>query len=83
MAGGVKFEANASETKIFRYRDKGPEKEILTVNVDAIQKGEQQDLFLKESDIVVVPTHGMKAFLKGFIDTVSGLIGFGFSLGSL
>jgi polysaccharide export outer membrane protein len=83
MAGGLKYEANGSETKIFRYSEKGSEREALSVNVDAIQKGEVEDTNLKENDIIIVPKSGVKGFLVGFRDSVKGLLGFGFSLGTL
>jgi polysaccharide export outer membrane protein len=83
LAGGLKYEANGSETKIFRYSEKGTEREILSANVYAIQKGESEDPYLKENDIIIVPKHGVKAFLTGVRDTFKGLIGFGYSLGSL
>ena len=83
MAGGLIPEADGEETKIFRYSGKGTERETLSVNVYAIQKGESEDLYLKENDIIIVPKHGMKAFLIGLRDTLKGLLGFGFSLGTL
>jgi len=83
LAGGVKYEANGSETKIFRYSEKGTQREILSVNIYAIQKGETEDLLLKSNDIIIVPKHGMKGFLAGFRDTIKGLLGFGFTLGTL
>jgi len=83
LAGGVKYEANGSETKIFRYSEKSTEREILSVDVYTIQRGESEDLYLKENDIIIVPKHGVKAFLTGVRDTFKGLLGFGFSLGSL
>ena len=83
MAGGLKYEANGSETKIFRYSEKGTEREVLSVNVYAIQKGEGEDPYLKENDIIIVPKSGVKAFLTGVRDTFKGLVGFGYSLGSL
>jgi len=83
MAGGLKTEGKGSETKIFRYAEKGTEREILSVNVYAIQKGEAEDLYLKENDIIIVPQSGVKAFLVGFRDTIKGLLGFGVSLGTL
>ena len=82
MAEGLKFQANGSETKIFRYSEKGTEREVLTVNVYAIQKGESEDPYLKENDIIIVPKHGVKAFLSGFRDTIRGFLGFGVSLAS-
>jgi len=83
VAGGLKYEANGSETKIFRYSEKGTEREALSVNVYAIQKGESEDPYLKENDIIIVPKSGVKAFLTGVRDTFKGLLGFGVSLGTL
>ena len=75
MAGGLKGEANGSETKIFRHSEKGSSKEILSVNVYAIQKGEQEDLFLKENDIIMVPKSGSKTFFSELWDFIKGRIG--------
>jgi polysaccharide export outer membrane protein len=83
LAGGLKYEANGSETKIFRYSEKGTEREVLSFNVYAIQKGESEDPYLKENDIIIVPKSGVKAFLTGFRDTFKGFLGFGYSLGTL
>jgi polysaccharide export outer membrane protein len=83
MAGGLIFEANGEETKIFRFTGKSSEKEVLTVNVYAIQKGQSEDPYVKENDIIIVPKSGVKAFLIGLRDTFKGLMGFGFSLGTL
>jgi len=38
---------------------------------------------LKENDILIVPKSGPKALFLGVLDTVKGLLGFGFSLGAL
>ena len=82
MAGGLNFKANGTETKIIRYSEKGTDKEVLTFNIYAIQKGQTQDPYLKENDIVFVPTSGTKAFLSGVKDTFTTTIGLGkFSLG--
>jgi polysaccharide export outer membrane protein len=83
LAGGLGPKAAGSETKVFRYSEKGTDKEILSANVYAIQKGQEEDLYLKESDIIIVPKSGTKAFLIEVRDTVKGLLGFGFSLGTL
>ena len=83
MAGGMKPEASGSETKIFRYSGKNAEREIVPINVNAILKGRGEDPYLQENDIVVVPKSGAKAFLIEFRDTLKGLLGFGFSLGTL
>jgi len=83
MAEGLKQKANGAETTIFRYSEKEARKEILSVNVYAIQKGQAEDQNLKENDIIIVPKSGVKSFLVELRDTVKGLLGFGFSLGSL
>jgi polysaccharide export outer membrane protein len=82
MAGGLDDKANGSGTKIFRYRE-SDETKVLSVDVDAIQKGETNDVYLEENDIVIVPRSGVKAFLIEFRNTVSGVFGFGVSLGTL
>ncbi len=83
MAEGLKPEANGSEAKIFRYSGKGNERETITVNLYAVQKGKAEDIYLIENDIVIVPKSGIKTFLIGLRDTLKGLIGFGVSLGTL
>jgi protein involved in polysaccharide export with SLBB domain len=83
MAEGLKQKANGAETKIFRYSEQGTEKEILSVNIYAIQEGKAEDSYLKENDIIIVPKSGVKSFFVELRDTVRGLLGFGFSLGSL
>jgi protein involved in polysaccharide export with SLBB domain len=81
-AGGLNFKANASDTRILRYSEKGTGKEILTLNVYAIQKGQEEDPYLKENDIIIVPTSGVKTFLVGVKDTFRAAFGIGnFSLG--
>jgi polysaccharide export outer membrane protein len=82
MAEGLKARANASGTMIFRYGE-GDEEEVLSVDVSAIHKGESKDVYLRENDIVIVPQSGAKAFLIELRDTMRGMFGFGFSLGSL
>ena len=82
LAGGLNFKANGSETKIIRYSEKGTEKEVLTFNVYAIQKGQNKDPYLRENDIIIVPTSGMKTFLVGVKDTFRAAFGIGkFSFG--
>jgi len=82
MAGGLSPKANASGATIFRYGE-GDEEQVLSVDVDAIHKGESKDVYLRENDIVIVPKSGAKAFLIELRDTVRGIFGFGFSLGTL
>jgi len=82
VAGGLNFNANGSETKIFRYLEKGTDKEVLTFNVYAIQKGNDEDPYLKENDIIIVPKSGVKTFLSGVRETFRAAFGLGkFSFG--
>lgn len=82
MAGGLNPKAAGSETKIFRYSEKGTEREIISVDVYAIEKGESEDLYLKENDVILVPKSGGKAFLTEFWDFLKGRVG-AFGLGGL
>ena len=75
LAGGLKTEAAGSETKVFRYSEKGTGKEILSTNVYAIQKGQAEDLYLKENDIIIVPKSGTKAVLNEIWDFIKGRVG--------
>ena len=71
-AGGLKGIANASETRIFRYSEKGSRKEILTVNVYDIQKGKSEDVCLNEYDVVFVPRSDTKMVLQELWDAIKG-----------
>jgi polysaccharide export outer membrane protein len=78
LAGGLTEKAAGSDTKVFRYQDTNNGKEIISVDVYAIQKGKGDDLQLKENDIMFVPTSTTKAVLIEFRDTIKGMAGFGF-----
>ena len=82
LAGGIKTEAKGSETRIFRHSEKGTGKEILTVNIYDIEKGQGEDLSLKENDIIIVPKSGSKVFFNELWDFLKGRIG-GVGLGTL
>jgi polysaccharide export outer membrane protein len=82
LAGGLKTEAAGSETRIFRYSDKGTGKEIISVNVYSIQKGQAEDLYLKENDIIFVPRSGTKVVLSELWELLKGHVG-GVSFGAL
>ena len=82
MAEGLKVEADASETKIFRYGENG-DRETHPINLNAIQKGDAKDVYLHENDIVAVPKSGVKSFFIELRDTIKGIFGIGYSLGTL
>jgi len=83
LVGGLSPKANGSETKIFRFKDGGTGKEILVADIYAIQKGKEEDFYLRENDIVIDPKSGVKNFLIELRDTVKGFFGLGLSLGTL
>ncbi len=74
VAAGLTPKANGSETRIFRYSGKGDEKEVLKVNVYAIQKAQLEDPYVKENDIIFVPKSGTKTVLIEFWDILKGRI---------
>jgi len=77
LAQGVTPKAKGSVTRIFRhsrYPEKKTEKEILIANVSAIQAGEEQDLYLKENDVIFVPKSAGKTVLIEFWDLLKGQI---------
>jgi polysaccharide export outer membrane protein len=75
LAGGIKTDAKGSETRIFRHSEKGTGKEIITVNIYNIEKGRNEDVPLKENDIIIVPKSGSKVFFSELWDFVKGRIG--------
>jgi len=83
MAEGLKLTADATRVTIFRQSENRGQRDLITVNIDAIQKGRADDVLLMENDIVIVPKSGVKTFLVEFRDTFRGIFGLGFSLGSL
>jgi polysaccharide export outer membrane protein len=78
LAGGLTEKAAGSDTKIFRYQETDTKKEVITVDVYAVQKGKGEDLLLRENDIMFVPTSTTKSILIEFKDTLKGVTGFGF-----
>jgi polysaccharide export outer membrane protein len=77
MAQGLTPKAKGSVTRIFRYSqypEKKTQKEILVANVNAIYAGEEQDLYLKENDVIFVPQSTSKTILIEFWDLLKGQI---------
>ncbi len=75
MAQGLTPEANPSEVRIYRENGKG-ERNVVTVDYEAIKDAQEPDVLLAENDIVIVPKHGVKNFFSGFINTIKGMIYF-------
>ena len=63
VAGGMSTKADGTETRIFRFSGKGDQKEVLTFDTYAIQKGEVVDPYLQENDVIFVPRSGTKTVL--------------------
>ena len=76
MAGGVMSVAN-NEVTLIRYLGNGS-KEVVDLNLDSIQLGQETDPVLNEKDAVIVGASGIKSFLYGFRISVFGLGGFGY-----
>jgi len=77
LAQGLTPKAKGSVTRIFRYSqypEKKTAKEILVANVNAIQSGKEQDLYLKENDVIFVPQSTSKTILIEFWDLLKGQI---------
>ncbi|OGW40712.1 MAG: hypothetical protein A2Y97_07655 [Nitrospirae bacterium RBG_13_39_12] len=72
MARGLSSEAKASDIRILREKGTG-ERDIITVDYDAISNGKSPDILLAENDIIIVPTSA----LKSFFSSLRGLISFG------
>ena len=77
MAKGFVYEASRNDIKI--YRDNGkPEREVITVDYDAILDGKHRDIDLEDKDIIIVDKNGFKSLIRGIAATMN----FGmFSLG--
>ncbi len=74
LAGGLTLVADGSQTRIFRYVGKDNQKEMIPINIYAIQKGEIEDPYVKENDIIFVPRSGTKVALSEFWDLLKGRI---------
>lgn len=72
-AGGLKYEADASDVKILRDQGNG-KREIIPLNYNDIRDGKINDVSIKEKDIVVVGTSGLKSFVSGFFRLVTGTV---------
>ena len=80
LAAGLTPKADGSVTRIFRYAGQGDQKEVITINVYSIQRGEIEDPYVKENDVVFVPKSASKTVLYEFWDLLKGRIA-GFPIG--
>jgi len=72
VAGGLSTKADGTETRIFRYSGRGDQKEVLTFNAYAIEKGQTSDPYLQENDVIFVPRSGTKTVLLEMWDFFKG-----------
>jgi polysaccharide export outer membrane protein len=69
-ARGLSFEALHSDIRI--YRDTGKsEREVITVDYDAILDGKAPDIDIKDKDIIIVSRSGIKSFIGGLAGTLN------------
>jgi len=70
MAKGLNYEAARGDIKI--YRDNGSqERELIAADYNAILDGKNQDIDLKDKDIIIVEKNGVKSFIKGIATTLN------------
>jgi polysaccharide export outer membrane protein len=78
MADGLRADASSSDIKVYREKGDG-NRDIITVDLDAILEGKEKDFELKENDVVVA----QRSPLKGFISDVSTIVRGSMSFGSV
>jgi polysaccharide export outer membrane protein len=62
MAGGLRTGAK-SNLKLLRFQENG-ERQIITVDLKAIERGEQKDIALRDKDVVFVDQNAIVAFFQ-------------------
>jgi len=75
MADGLRFEAS-HDIKVYREKGDG-NRDIISVDFDAIMDGKNKDFELKENDIVFVPRAGLKGFISDVSNIVRGSVSYG------
>ena len=64
LAKGLTYEATRSDVRI--YRDTGkPERELITVDYDSILDRKSPDIEIKDKDVIIIASSGIKRFVKG------------------
>lgn len=72
MAKGLSGDATKSDIKI--YRDTGKqERDIITLDYEDVLQGKLQDIELKDKDVIIVSSSGLKRFIGG----LAGYFNFG------
>jgi len=63
MAKGLDQTASLSDIRIFRESGK-PEKEVITLDYDAVLNGQEKDIEIKDKDIIIVSSSAIKRFFS-------------------
>lgn len=69
--GGVRREAKTKDVKIYRLKENSREREVISVNLEMIKKGEQKDVMLEPYDIVEVDK-SKKSFGQLAFEVITG-----------
>ncbi len=78
LAGGAEWAANQNRVRIIRNINQSPKS--LQVSVAKIRDQKEEDVALKDGDIVVVEFSGIKKIASRFMRGVDSIVGFGYSL---
>jgi polysaccharide export outer membrane protein len=63
MAKGMDDTASLSDIRIFRETGK-PEREVITLDYDAVLSGQEKDIEIKDKDIIIVSSSAIKRFFS-------------------
>ena len=63
MAKGLNESASLSDIRIFRESGK-PEREVITLDYDAVLSGQEKDIEIKDKDIIIVSSSAIKRFFS-------------------
>jgi len=72
MAKGLDSTASHSNIRIFRDTGK-PEREVIELDYDAVLSGEEKDIEIKDKDVIIVSSSGIKRFFS----KLTGGLGYG------
>ncbi|HEX8068341.1 MAG TPA: polysaccharide biosynthesis/export family protein [Pyrinomonadaceae bacterium] len=60
MVGGIRKDAKTSEVRIYRQREGGNGRDMITADYRKIQRKQQDDIFLQPYDVIEVPERGVR-----------------------
>ncbi|MFT4636263.1 MAG: polysaccharide export outer membrane protein [Arenicella sp.] len=74
LAGGVPWEGNQGRVQV--VRDLAGESFAININLNKIRTQQNEDIVLRDGDIVIVNFSGPKRFVTGFFNTVGNMFGY-------